>query len=162
MFSHIMVGTNDLERSRRFYDAVLGALGIAAGHLDKHRIFWRTRAGVFSASLPIDGKPATAANGGTIGFARVAQGLLGVLNRRGCTASAPLVAWLASLPAGLLVAWLGSLPAGLLVARLASLPAAPLVVFRHRGRIASASLRRCGLPGLSFHQSLARGNCSIL
>ena len=84
------------------------------------------------------------------GFARVAKGLLGVFNLRGCTASAPLVAWLASLPAGLLVARLASPPAGLLVA------------FRHRGRIASASLRRCDLPGLSFHQSLARGNCSIL
>jgi len=84
------------------------------------------------------------------GFARVAQGLLEVFNLRGCTAS------------GLLVARLASPPAAPLVVRLASLPAAPLVAFRHRGRIASASLRRCGLPGLSFHQSLARGNCSIL
>ncbi|MFM7255414.1 MAG: hypothetical protein ACKO3C_07105, partial [Betaproteobacteria bacterium] len=90
------------------------------------------------------------------GFARVAQGLLEVFNLRGCTASGLLVARLASPPAGLLVARPASLPAWQLVARLASLPAAPLVTFRHRGRIASASLRRCGLPGLSFHQSLAR------
>jgi len=69
MFSHIMVGTNDLERTRKFYDAVLGTLGVSAGYLDKHRIFSRTGAGVFCASLPIDGNPATAANGGTIGFA---------------------------------------------------------------------------------------------
>ena len=27
MFSHVMVGTSDLERSRCFYDAVLGTLG---------------------------------------------------------------------------------------------------------------------------------------
>lgn len=69
MFSHIMIGTNDLERARAFYDSVLGALGVAPGFVDRHRVFWRTPAGVFSVSLPIDGKPATVANGGTIGFA---------------------------------------------------------------------------------------------
>jgi len=69
MFSHIMVGTNDLDRARKFYDAVLGALGVPAGMVDRHRAFWRTRTGTFSTSLPIDGKPATFANGGTIGFA---------------------------------------------------------------------------------------------
>jgi len=69
MFSHIMVGTNDLDRARTFYDAVLGTLGVPAGMVDRHRAFWRTRTGTFSTSLPIDGKPATFANGGTIGFA---------------------------------------------------------------------------------------------
>jgi catechol 2,3-dioxygenase-like lactoylglutathione lyase family enzyme len=69
MFSHIMVGTNDLDRARKFYDAVLGSLGVPAGMVDRHRAFWRTRTGTFSTSLPIDGKPATFANGGTIGFA---------------------------------------------------------------------------------------------
>ena len=69
MFSHIMVGTNDLDRAKTFYDAVLGALGVPEGRVDRHRVFWRTPAGVFSASLPIDGQPATSANGSTIGFA---------------------------------------------------------------------------------------------
>lgn len=68
MFSHIMVGTNDLDKAKKFYDATLGALGVPAGFVDRHRVFWRTPTGVFSASLPIDGKPATAANGATIGF----------------------------------------------------------------------------------------------
>lgn len=68
MFSHIMIGTNDLERAKSFYDATLGALGIAPAMVDRHRIFYRTPTGVFSVSLPINGKPATAANGGTIGF----------------------------------------------------------------------------------------------
>ncbi|MBS0333959.1 MAG: VOC family protein [Proteobacteria bacterium] len=68
MFSHIMVGTNDLDRSKKFYDAVLGALGVGPGFVDRHRIFWMTPTGVFSASLPIDGEPATCANGATIGF----------------------------------------------------------------------------------------------
>lgn len=69
MFSHIMIGTNDIDRSKKFYDAVLGALGVPAGNVDRHRVFWRTKTGVFSTSLPIDGQPATCANGGTIGFA---------------------------------------------------------------------------------------------
>ena len=69
MFSHVMVGTNDLERSRAFYDAVLGALGVKPGTVDRHRVFWRSPSGVFSASLPIDGQPATVGNGSTLGFA---------------------------------------------------------------------------------------------
>lgn len=69
MFSHLMIGTNDLDRAKLFYDAVLGPLGVPAGFVDRHRIFWRTPAGVFSVSKPIDGQPATAANGSTVGFA---------------------------------------------------------------------------------------------
>jgi catechol 2,3-dioxygenase-like lactoylglutathione lyase family enzyme len=69
MFSHIMIGTNNLERAKTFYDAVLGTLGVPAGAVDRHRIFWRTPAGIFSVSLPIDGQPASAGNGSTFGFA---------------------------------------------------------------------------------------------
>lgn len=69
MFSHVMVGSNDLERSRAFYDAALGALGIRPGYQDKQRFFYRARGSLFSFSIPIDGQPACHANGGTIGFA---------------------------------------------------------------------------------------------
>jgi len=69
MFSHVMLGTNDLDRAKTFYDAVLGALGQAAGVVDRHRVSWRSPGGNFAVSLPIDGKPATVGNGGTIGFA---------------------------------------------------------------------------------------------
>ncbi len=69
MFSHVMIGTNDLEKAKSFYDALLGTLGVPPGRVDRHRIFYRTKTGVFSVSKPIDGKPATHANGGTIGFA---------------------------------------------------------------------------------------------
>jgi catechol 2,3-dioxygenase-like lactoylglutathione lyase family enzyme len=73
MFNHIMVGTNDVERSQRFYDAVLGTLGAGAplrnvapsGHT---RLFYRHGGGTFCVSEPIDNQPATCANGGTIGF----------------------------------------------------------------------------------------------
>ena len=69
MFSHIMIGTNNLDRAKAFYDAVLGTLGVPAGAVDRHRIFWRTPTGTFSVSLPIDGQPATTGNGSTFGFA---------------------------------------------------------------------------------------------
>ena len=69
MFSHIMVGTNNLERAKSFYDAVLGTIGVPPAMVDRHRIFYMTKSGVFSVSVPIDGRPATTANGGTIGFA---------------------------------------------------------------------------------------------
>lgn len=69
MFSHIMIGTNDLGRAKSFYDAVLGTLGIGPAMVDEHRIFYLTPTGVFAVTQPIDGQPATAANGGTIGFA---------------------------------------------------------------------------------------------
>ncbi|MFM8753875.1 MAG: VOC family protein [Phenylobacterium sp.] len=69
MFSHIMIGTNDLEKARTFYDAVLGVLGVPPAVLDGHRIFYMTPTAIFGVSLPINGEPATHANGGTIGFA---------------------------------------------------------------------------------------------
>ena len=70
MFSHVMVGANDLEVSRKFYDAVFATLSIAPGVINRDiRYFYRTPTGVFSFTLPIDNKAATPANGGTIGFA---------------------------------------------------------------------------------------------
>ena len=69
MFSHVMVGTNDLDRARTFYDAVLGTLGVPPAMVDGNRIFYFANGGIFSVSLPINGHPATCANGGTIGFA---------------------------------------------------------------------------------------------
>lgn len=69
MFSHIMIGTNDLKRAKSFYDKVLGTIGVQPASVDGHRIFYMTPAGVFSVTEPIDGQPATVANGSTIGFA---------------------------------------------------------------------------------------------
>ena len=70
MFSHVMVGADDIESAKSFYDATLGALGIAPGFVDdKNRVFYRTKSGVFGVSKPINGEAATHANGGTIGFA---------------------------------------------------------------------------------------------
>jgi catechol 2,3-dioxygenase-like lactoylglutathione lyase family enzyme len=73
MFSHIMVGTNDIDRSKQFYDALLGMLGAGAafentassGH---KRLFYRHDGSTFCVSQPINGEAASCANGGTIGF----------------------------------------------------------------------------------------------
>lgn len=70
MFTHVTVGADDVEASRRFYDAALGGLGVepAQGPDAKGRYWWRTRLGAFAIGKPIDGEPACHANGGTIGF----------------------------------------------------------------------------------------------
>ena len=69
MFSHIMIGASDLQASKVFYDAVLGALGHKPGVIDdKGRCFYMTEAGIFALSTPIDGGPASHGNGSTIGF----------------------------------------------------------------------------------------------
>ena len=73
MFSHVMVGTNDIERSKRFYDAVLAVLGAgepirSAARTGHMRLFYRHDGATFCVSQPINDEPATVANGGTIGF----------------------------------------------------------------------------------------------
>jgi catechol 2,3-dioxygenase-like lactoylglutathione lyase family enzyme len=73
MFSHVMIGTNDLDRAKTFYDKLLGTLGVPPAVVDRHRIFYRTKSGTFAVSKPIDGQPATHANGGTIGFLAKSQ-----------------------------------------------------------------------------------------
>jgi catechol 2,3-dioxygenase-like lactoylglutathione lyase family enzyme len=69
MFSHVMVGVNNLEASKTFYDAVLGAIGIGPGVANKNRYFYMSPGGVFAITTPINGKPATSGNGSTVGFA---------------------------------------------------------------------------------------------
>ena len=70
MFSHMMVGSNDIARSRQFYDALFGAVGgKPAIEDDKGRLIYLHNDGIFMVTTPIDGKPACPANGATIGFA---------------------------------------------------------------------------------------------
>jgi catechol 2,3-dioxygenase-like lactoylglutathione lyase family enzyme len=64
-----MIGTNDVARSKKFYDALFTAMGAEAGVEDaKGRVAYSHNGGRFMVSKPIDGKPATSLNGGTIGF----------------------------------------------------------------------------------------------
>lgn len=73
MFNHVMLGSNDIQRSRRFYDAVLGVLGVGQPMVHQNatgqtRLFYRHDGGTFCLSEPINGEAATASNGGTVGF----------------------------------------------------------------------------------------------
>lgn len=69
LFSHVMLGTEDIAAAKIFYDAALGALGIAEGQIDgRGRLVYATSTGKFLLTRPIDGRPATFANGGTVGF----------------------------------------------------------------------------------------------
>lgn len=70
MFSHVMVGTNDMARSKAFYDALFAAMGGRPGKEDPlGRVIYAHRGSLFMLSRPIDGQAAMGANGGTIGFA---------------------------------------------------------------------------------------------
>ncbi len=65
MFSHIMVGSNDLDRAKRFYDGLFGKPGRQD---DRGRIAYGRKGAVFMVSRPIDGEPSTFGNGSTVGF----------------------------------------------------------------------------------------------
>ncbi len=70
MYSHNMVGSNDIAASKKFYDATFEAMGGKAGiQDDKGRLIYMHNGGIFLVTPPIDGQPATAGNGCTIGFA---------------------------------------------------------------------------------------------
>ena len=74
MFSHVMIGSKDIARSKKFYDAVFGAIGGKPGTEDaRGRLIYVHNGGRFMVSKPIDGKSATHANGGTIGFTMANQ-----------------------------------------------------------------------------------------
>src|SRR5260370_1048593 len=69
MFSHIMIGSNDIARSKKFYDALFTAIGAQPATADaRGRLAYSHNSGRFMVTTPIDGSDATHANGGTIGF----------------------------------------------------------------------------------------------
>ena len=73
MFSHVMIGSSDIERSKRFYDAVLGVLGIGEPARNRNatgqeRLFYRHDGSTFCVTQPINGAPASVGNGSTFGF----------------------------------------------------------------------------------------------
>jgi catechol 2,3-dioxygenase-like lactoylglutathione lyase family enzyme len=69
MFSHVMIGTDDVAKAKIFYDAALGALGIRPGMVTDTRVMYMHEGGMLIVTLPINGEPASYANGGTLGFA---------------------------------------------------------------------------------------------
>ena len=68
MFSHVMLGCSDRERSKKFYDATLGALGHKPGQDFGKSDWWMTREGALGVGQPLNGEPCSVGNGSTIGF----------------------------------------------------------------------------------------------
>ena len=68
MFSHVMLGCSDREKSRQFYNATLGALGVNPGHDMGKSDWWRTREGSFGIGVPLNGECCSHGNGSTVGF----------------------------------------------------------------------------------------------
>lgn len=73
MLNHVMVGSQDIERAKRFYDAVLGVLGAPEGMRNTgpgghQRVFWRHDGNTFGITEPINGEAPSVSNGATIGF----------------------------------------------------------------------------------------------
>ena len=73
MFTHVMVGSNDVAKAKQFYDACFQALGGNAGMEFNGRAFYQHNGGNFGVGAPANGEPACHANGGTIGFAAANQ-----------------------------------------------------------------------------------------
>jgi catechol 2,3-dioxygenase-like lactoylglutathione lyase family enzyme len=72
MFSHVVLGTDNIDAAKAFYDAALGALGVPAGTIDRlGRLVYAHDGGRFLVTRPLNGAPATHANGGTLGFTAV-------------------------------------------------------------------------------------------
>ena len=87
MYSHMMVGSNDLARSKKFYDSLFTAVGGKPGLQDeKGRLIYLHNGGIFMVSAPINGEPACHANGGTIGFAMDSPEQADAWHKAGCEA----------------------------------------------------------------------------
>ena len=82
MFTHIMVGANDVKKAATFYNGALGALGIPAA--EGERLFYSHNGGAFGVGNPADGGTATFANGGTIGFRAESKEQVDAFHAAGC------------------------------------------------------------------------------
>ena len=86
MFTHVVVGSNDLAKSKAFYDAIFAAIGGNPGMDMGTRLAYGHNGSNFMVSTPINGEPATFANGGTIGFAMSSPEQADAWHAAGCAA----------------------------------------------------------------------------
>ena len=86
MFTHVVVGANDIGKAKAFYDAVFAALGVGPGMAigDEKVVYAKPGAGNFMVTKPINGEPATHANGGTIGFSAASPEAIDAWHAAGC------------------------------------------------------------------------------
>jgi len=87
MFTHVFLGSNDVERSRKFYDATMGVLGYKnVVPVEAGRLVYAAPSGTFIVGKPYDGQPATHANGGTLGFAAADDAMVDAWHAAGVAA----------------------------------------------------------------------------
>ncbi len=88
MFSHIVLGADDIPAAKTFYDAALGALGYGPGAEtpDGSRVIYQAETGILMITKPLDGNPATFANGGTVGFAAPSAEAIQAFHAKGMAA----------------------------------------------------------------------------
>lgn len=86
MFTHIVVGADDLAAAKRFYDAALGPLGHGPGAEMGDRVIYSTEAGILMVTKPIDGNPASFGNGVTIGLSAPNTAAVDAFHRAGVAA----------------------------------------------------------------------------
>ena len=66
MFSHVMIGANDIDAAKQFYDATFATFGVKPAIVDPYgRLVYQDKGQIFIVTKPIDGNPACGANGGT-------------------------------------------------------------------------------------------------
>ena len=73
MLNHVMVGSSNITRSKKFYDAVLGVIGVASpsertNDGGQKRLFYSHQGSTFCIAEPMNGEPVLSSNGSTIGF----------------------------------------------------------------------------------------------
>jgi catechol 2,3-dioxygenase-like lactoylglutathione lyase family enzyme len=84
IFTHVVLGTNDMAKSRKFYDAALGALGLKfVGPLGENAVMYGKEGPEFIVTKPANGKPACFANGGTLGFAAPTRAAVHEFHKQG-------------------------------------------------------------------------------
>ena len=87
MFSHIVLGADDLDGAKSFFDTTLGALGISPSRTGENgRLVYAHGGGLLMITRPIDGKPASCANGGTVGFQAASPGAVDAWHAAGVAA----------------------------------------------------------------------------
>lgn len=84
MFTHVMVGTNDPEKSIAFYDAALSSLGMTGQNMGDRAFYSSPDGGLFGVGRPANGEPAVHANGGTIGFRAASKEQVDAFHAAGC------------------------------------------------------------------------------
>lgn len=87
MYTHLFIGCNDVEKSRKFYDAVMGVLGYSnVVPPEAGRMIYAGPTGTLVVGPPLNGEPATVSNGATIGFVAQSDDMVADWHKAGLAA----------------------------------------------------------------------------